>query len=181
MVVRVAVKLAVLSVLLATVSLVLSSPGLVRNIRAAIRTMTVPPHRLTVDDVLAWRNTYGDLLGKPREALIERFGTPKDDDENSSDWNQSPKTRDREVAVVYNSVDTVVKAVKVFARRSESLDAVAVLRKAPVLKFETGTYKDSLQNYFIAETQDGRNLFQFDVAETGVKFRDMMFTKGPQK
>jgi hypothetical protein len=74
-----------------------------------------------------------------------------------------------------------VKAVKVFARPSESLNAVDVLRIAPVLKFETGTYRDSLQNYFIAETQDGRNLFQFDVAETGVKFRDMMFTQGPQK
>ncbi|MEK7992757.1 MAG: hypothetical protein AAB403_03030 [Planctomycetota bacterium] len=136
--------------------------------------------RLSVDNALGWRATYGDLLGKPREAVIERFGSAAEDETNNGlSWDPSPKTHDRHVTVGFNSKDkgSGAAVVKVFARPTESLDPMEVLRKAPMFKFETGTYKDSLVNYFTAETKDGRNIFQFDVAETGVKFRAMLFSQ----
>lgn len=45
-----------------------------------------------------------------------------------------------------------------------------------MFQFSTGTYKDSLVNFLTAQTKDRRNIFQFDVSESGVTFRAMMFT-----
>jgi hypothetical protein len=135
---------------------------------------------LSVGDVLAWRGIYRDLLGKPREAVIERFGPPNEDqNSNSLSWQPSQKTADRQVSVLFDSAvkGGVAQAVKAFARPTESLDPMEVLKKAPMFKFETGTYTDSLLNYFVAQTKDERNAFQFDVAESGVKFRAMVFTQ----
>jgi hypothetical protein len=149
-IVRVAVKLAALSVLLGIVSLALSCPNMVRTFKTATRMMTAPRHKLSVDDVLAWGNTYGDLLGKPLEASIERFGAPQDNGENSSTWNPSARTSERTVVVMCSSTGSVAKVLKVFARPGESVDALEVLKKAPLLKFGTGTYKDTLLNFLTA-------------------------------
>lgn len=135
---------------------------------------------LSVDDVLGWRDTYGDLLGKPREAAIERFG-PAEEDEgtNSLRWGPSPKTGDRSVRVLFLSAQkgAIVEGVKVYARPTESLDPIEILKRAPMFEFSSGTYTDTLVNYFTAKTKDGRNIFQFDVAEGGVKFCAMAFTR----
>ena len=66
--------------------------------------------------------------------------------------------------------------MKVYARPSESIDAAELLKKAPMFEFSTGTYADTLLNFLTATTRDKRNIFQFDVAETAVKFRAMLFT-----
>jgi hypothetical protein len=65
--------------------------------------------------------------------------------------------------------------VKVFAGKGESLDPMEIFKKAAMFTFSTGTYEDVLKDYFAAETKGERNVFQFDVSETGVKFRAMIF------
>jgi hypothetical protein len=130
-----------------------------------------------VEGCLAWRNTYGDLLGKPREAVIERFGLPQKEYAASLSWDSSSKTGDRDVTFVFDSAmkSSVAGGERVYARRNESLGVLEVLKKAPMFKFDTGTYTDALPNYFTASTIDGRNIFQFDVADGDVRFRSMMF------
>lgn len=134
---------------------------------------------LSVDGALAWRNTYGDLLGKPREAVIERFGTPnRNEDGNSLEWDRSEKTDDRGLTIFFDSVaqkGSIAQGVKVFSRPAESLDALEILKRAQMFEFTTGTYEDTVLNYFTATTKDGRNAFQFDVHESGVYFRAMIF------
>lgn len=155
-VVRVAVWLALLSVVLGGLSFfgVTASRGvtvraLTRNIVQRVRPVkgnTTTPSALTVDDLLAWRGVYGDLLGKPRQAAIERFGISQDEahdqDVDHITWKPSPRTGDRQVTVLFwlRAGDDVVKGVKVFPRPNESLDAMEVLKKAPMFKFGTGTY-----------------------------------------
>ena len=134
---------------------------------------------LSVDEVLAWRGTYGDLLGKPREAVIERFGTPQEEDGPSLSWVKAQKTADRPLLVYFDSAnkDSIVQGVKVGPRSAERLDVMEILQKAPMFTFDTGTYSDTLLNYFTASTKDGRNAFQFDVTERGAKFRYVIFIK----
>lgn len=177
--VRVAVWLAILSVVLGFLSLFLSA----RPARGGpAKVTTAPLLALSVDGVLAWRGTYGDLLGKPREAVIERFGTARKSDGDSDStlsWDSSPRTRNRSVTVFFESAanGSTVQAVKVFAALSESLDAIEILKKAPMFEFETGTYKDALVQYFVAKSKDGRNAFQFNVSDAGVKFNGIVFAQ----
>jgi hypothetical protein len=177
--VHVALWLGILGVVLGTI-------GLLTSIGRASRTIAkATPARdsaLSVDGVLAWRATYGDLLGKPREAVIERFGTARKSDGDSDSalsWDSSPKTGNRSVTVFFESAasGSTVQAVKVFAGLTESLDAIEILKKAPLFEFETGTYKDALIQYFVAKAKDGRNAFQFNVSDAGVKFNGIVFAQ----
>lgn len=183
LVVRVAAWLSLLSVLLA---IALGVPGLVLGVcsyRASRGTTTATynpsPSALSLEGVLAWRGSYGDLLGKPRDTVIERFGAPQEEDGVSLSWNESPKTGSRTLMVFFDSVnkDGVAKGVKVGAHAAEWLDPMEVLKRAPMFDFSTGTYNDSLLNYLVASTKDGRNSFQFDVTERGLKFRCVVFIK----
>jgi hypothetical protein len=179
---RVAVRLALLSIALGVVSVVYSAAT--GNAKALLRPQrTAPPLAsstavsLSIDTLLAWRAVYGDLLGKPREAVLERFGSPESEEGRALSWEPSVRTKGRAVSVVFDTAAKTgtARAVKVFAGTAESLDPMEVLKKASMFTFSTGTYKDALTNYFIAQTKDERNAFQFDVAEAGVKFRSMMF------
>jgi hypothetical protein len=121
------------------------------------------------------------LLGKPREAVIERFGTPLEADGrngSSLSWDEAPKTGNRPLMVYFDSAnkDSIVNGVKVGPHQGERLDVMEVLKKAPMFTFDTGTYTDHLLNYFTAYTKDGRNGFQFDVTERGAKFRFVILT-----
>jgi hypothetical protein len=143
----------------------------------AQRAAQVSTVSLTVDAVLDWRDTYGDLIGKPRDAVLERFGAPTKEDGQSLSWNRSPRTGDRNVlaALNTNSKDGIVQLLKVFARPSECLDPIEILKKASLFEFNTGTYTDTLLNYFAATTKDERNVLQFTASESAVRFRAVMF------
>lgn len=102
---------------------------------------------LSLEDVLAWRATYGDLLGKPREAVVERFGEPQREEGSALDWDAAPKTANRWLIVGFDSADkhSLVQAVRVGSRSAEQLDVVEILKKAPMFTFETGTYRDAVR------------------------------------
>jgi hypothetical protein len=88
---------------------------------------------LTIDEALSWRSAYGDLVGKPREAALERYGpTSKEKGQTDLIWNASPKTEGRMVnVIVYNTQNgPTVMMVKVFAKEDEFLDPIEVLKKA---------------------------------------------------
>jgi hypothetical protein len=179
---RVAVWLALLSIALAIIGVVHSvAPGNARRLLRPQRTAALPTSTaaasLSIDALLAWRAVYGDLLGKPREAVLERFGSPESEEGRALSWEPSARTKGRSVSVLFGTTEKsgTVKLVKVFAGTTESLDPMEILKKAPMFTFGTGTYRDALTSYFTAQTKDERNAFQFDVAEAGVRFRSMMF------
>lgn len=180
--VRVAVSLGLWSVLLTVMfGMMTFGPGIAGSIAA--RALTQPEPKvayttLSVDDVLAWRNTFGDLLGKSRQAVIERYGAPQKEDGASLSWDQGPRTGGRFVLVGFESAPGgVVQVMKVGALSTERFDTTEVLKKAPMFTFETGTYKDTLVHYFTASTKDGRNGFQFDITQSGPKFSYAIFAK----
>jgi len=133
---------------------------------------------LTLDDTLAWRRRYADLLGKPKETAIERYGQPTSEEEKLTlTWKEGSKTEGRQIMVLLESVGTKTEiiAVKVFAKVDEVLDPMDILKKAHQFNFTTGTYEDTVKHFFIAETKDGRNSFQFEVSDNQVRFHSMMF------
>jgi hypothetical protein len=138
---------------------------------------------LTPDEVLQWRTRYGDLLGKPPEAAIERYGAADEQKEDGYAWHPSDKTDNREVSVRFLSADEKRRMVviKVYARKAETLDPVELLKRSPLLDFKTGAYTDSLTHYFIAMTKDGRNSFQFDVHQDAINFRAAVFADKARK
>jgi len=132
---------------------------------------------LSVGDVLAWRTTYGDLLGKTKEAAVERFGQPASEDRPGVwTWDASPKTNNRMVTISFSdNPPHNAYAIKVYAPDQETLDPIDVLKSAPQFNFGSGTYLDSVTSYFLAETRDGRNDLQFDVGDR-VTFSAAIFT-----
>src|SRR5262249_46673398 len=104
------------------------------------KTVTLSP-----EDVLGWRVTYGDLLGKPREVVIERFGSPLLEKDGSLAWD-SPRTQNHPLVVVFDSATNGrAQSVHVSCVPGERLDVAEVLKKAPMLTFDTGTYQDSFK------------------------------------
>lgn len=134
---------------------------------------------MTLDDVLAWRAKYADLLGKPKETAIERYGKPTVEEEELLAWKNGLRTDGRQIMVLFKSVGTKTEIimVKVFAKDDEVLDPMEILKKAYQFQFDTGTYEDSIKNFLVAQTKDGRNSFQFDICDNQVRFRAMMFSK----
>ncbi len=132
---------------------------------------------LAVDDVLAWRNTYGGLLGKSRDVAIERFGPPEKEEGLNLEWNESPRTGMRWLKLAYAPLGRkpVLVVVKAGVRPEETLDVMDVLKKATQFTFEAGIYSDSTESYFEATTKDGRNRLQFDVTERGPQLAYVMF------
>ena len=148
-----------------------------------------PKRHLSLDDALEWRDMYGDLLGKPREAAIERFGPGfRESPPGLLSWDSGPKTRDRSIAVAIlgHGAEARIGAVKVFAKDDEQIDPVELIKRAQLFDFDTGTYRDSVTNYWLAATKDGRNSYQFEIGESRVTFHAMEFThpeleKGPAR
>ena len=136
---------------------------------------------LSFNDILAWRDTYGDLLGKPKETAIERYGPPIEEEEKRAlKWKASEKTNGRPILLVTSNVgsDASILGVKVFKKDNENFDPIEIIKKANLFYFESGTYIDSTQNYFTAETKDRRNSFQFNISDNDVKFLAAIFSKG---
>jgi hypothetical protein len=135
---------------------------------------------LSLDDVFAWRQKYGDLLGKPKEAAIERYGPPRPATETEQllEWKASEKTDNRNVSIALHAgPNGKAIADKVFARDDEQIDPTDVLKKSNLLNFETGTYRDSATNYLICTTKDKRNSIQLDVSDAKITFRAAMFAQ----
>jgi hypothetical protein len=133
---------------------------------------------LGLDDVFEWRDHYGDLIGKPRETAIERFGDRfMEHSPGFLRWDASPRTTDRSVGIGLSAVDATgrIFLVKVFAKEDEALDPLEILKRAPLFTVETGTYSDSAINFMTAATKDKRNRFQFDVSDSGVTFHAVVF------
>jgi hypothetical protein len=132
------------------------------------------PAAVSIDEVLRWRNTYGDLLGKPKESAVDRFGQPSTEDASGVwTWEPSAKTDNRMVTISYTP--KVAMQMKVYARDDEKVDPLDVLKRAPEFNLGSGTYKDSVTSYFVAETKDGRNTLQFDVGGNDVSFNAAIF------
>lgn len=132
---------------------------------------------LTLSEVLGWRSVYGDLLGKPKEAAIERFGEPTTEDRPGAwTWEGSPKTNDRMVTIEYSDrAPRAAYEVKVYANDQERLDPLEILKRAPQFNLTTGTYRDRVTSYLVAETKDGRNDLEFNVGDNDVKFSAALF------
>lgn len=135
-------------------------------------------YTLGLDDVFGWRDHYGDLIGKSKEAAIARFGDGFTEQfPGLLRWSPSARTADRSVDVGMSALDATAKIflVKVFARDNEGLDPLEILKKAPLFTIETGTYSDSTINFMTATTKDKRNRFQFDVSDSAVTFHAIFF------
>ncbi len=61
------------------------------------------------------------------------------------------------------------------ANRSRLVRLVRHSQRAALFNVLSGTYPDSVANYFIAQTKDQRNDLQFDVSENAVRFRAANF------
>ena len=134
---------------------------------------------LAVDQVLAWRLQYDDLIGKDEHAAIDRLGDP---DRTIPDWIgylPSAKTNSRKVDILIENGK--IKGVKVFAGPDDILDVEQVIQRAPVFCFAAGTYMDSTQRYLSAQSSDGRNTLQFSLGGRSVLFHAAMFQNdGPK-
>jgi hypothetical protein len=137
-------------------------------------------HTLSIDEVLSWRSAYEDLLGKDSAVARERYGQPPHEYDNELDFDGSDKTDGHEISLFIRSGK--VTAVKVFANPlSEYLDVLSVIVRAPNFCFSSGTFTDSTDNYFMAESKDGRNSLQFQLYEgaTLVAFQAAIFDGEP--
>lgn len=166
-------RMAIIAVTILATACSKSAPPQQLGTVAAPAANELKPTRTTVslDDVFAWRRLYGDLLGKSKDAAIERLGAAfAQPVPGVLRWHVTPKAGDREISIGFDSAATVF-AVKVAARADETLDPLEILRKAPLFSFETGTFQDSAESYMTVRTKDKRNEFHFSVGNFGVVFR----------
>jgi hypothetical protein len=160
--------------------------GMISPARTGLEWVTTATHQkavatstvLSVDDVLGWRSLQGDLLGKSREAAIERFGSPDEQTGSMLSWSKSPRTKDRAISIAFSSAEKggVALALMITAHANETLPVTDVLKHSELFEFTTGTYNDSVQNYLAIASKDKRFLFQFDVSDQGVRFNRVTFT-----
>jgi hypothetical protein len=170
---RVATRLATLGTVLAILGLGL---GVWQIYPSRTTSRGIPSHSLTVGDVFSLRDKYGDLIGKSRDAVIERYGAAKPAEHD--DWlvySASVDTSNRPIA--FFLVDGTVNLVKVLKRDGEELDVLELVKKAPLFDFGSGTFTDATKNYLIATTKDHRTAFQFSVSDVGATFEGVMFAK----
>lgn len=130
---------------------------------------------LSVDDVLGWRNTYADLLGKSKDAVIERYGRPPNESEPTTlEYPPSEKTDFREIH--FALLSDRVFLIKIFAKNSDIFDVRETIKKARLFNFSAGTFDDSTIEYFSVRTLDYRTTLQWNVSDKGIKFYAVMFT-----
>ena len=138
-------------------------------------TSALAPNVLSLDDVFVnWRGRYGDLIGKAKDAAVERFGkTFTEETPGLLSWSPRVETDGRrvDVGLTAEGPTGIIFLIKVYVTPTETLDPLDILKKSPLFRFESGTYSDSATKFFIATTQDGRNGFQFDVSDSAVAFQ----------
>ena len=133
---------------------------------------------LSIEDVLKWRDAYGDLLDRPRDAAVERFGTEaKIRATNAADWSASSRTGERDIGILCADASSSAKiiAVTIYPRSTEALDVLEVIRHARLFNFGSGNFTDSVDEYFFAETKDRRNTLQFMIRGRDVAFHRAVF------
>lgn len=127
-----------------------------------------------MDQVLAWRLPYDDLIGKDEHAAIERLGDP---DHSIPDWISylpSAKTGSRKVDVLIENGK--IQEVKVFAEPDDILEVKQLIQRAPFLALRRAPiYMDSTQRYLSAQSADCRNTLQFSLGGRSVLFHAVMF------
>jgi hypothetical protein len=140
---------------------------------------------LTLNEVLAWKDIYGDLVGKNRDVAIERYGPAYQAEASSGSvllhWDASHKTAGREVQVLVSTSDPpdVIFAAHVYPRADETLDVMEILRKAPLFEFESGVFSNSTDGHFSAKKRQAGNethtAIQFLVKEQGLVLERVYF------
>ena len=138
--------------------------------------------RLSLEDVLHWRDKYADLLGKSKDAVVERYGKPTSEEPLSSGidetmmwYEPSSKTEWRPLYVCLNNPLNQVTHVKIEAKDTDELDVLEVIRNGLLFDFGSGTFQDSAKSYFLAKTKDGRNAIQFDITSPRLKLAAVTF------
>jgi hypothetical protein len=177
---RFAIKIAVISLILGMAGIALGGLSLIKDRtpnKYVSRIVPAGTKSLTVDEVIEWRHSYADLIGKTQDAAIERYGPPSADEHPA--WLVFPlsdKTGGR--TLNFGVKDENIYIVKVFRKSGDSLDAIEVSKKTPLFDFTSGTYTDTTKNYLTGTTKDQRSTLQFSVSEKGVYFEAAAFPRG---
>jgi hypothetical protein len=69
-----------------------------------------------------------------------------------------------------------VTGIKMYRKQSDSLNVEEVIKRGTMFTFETGTFRDTTKNYFLATTKDGRNAIQFLISDSGVSLEVLVQT-----
>lgn len=130
---------------------------------------------MDLQEVFVWRTVFADLLGKSKDAVVERFGDPASSTPDTLEYTPSLKSLSHGLLLNIRSGKVIM--VKVYSLESDELPVTDIIKRAPLFTFESGTFEDSPRNYFLATTKDGRNAFQFEVSDTSIHFAAAMFTE----
>ena len=95
--VRISCWLGILGVVLGLLSLALSLPTAIGKVAFPRRSPQIV--QLSAQDVLDRRTSYEELLGKTRQELVQKLGTPQKETESSPYWNSSPQTQGRGIRI----------------------------------------------------------------------------------
>lgn len=133
-----------------------------------------------------WRKQYADLLGRTKDAVIERHGEPNEVDEDGFlHYDSSDKTSKRELSFWLHPKSSRIEVVKVDADPwNDSLDVRDVIKNASRFTFGTGTFRDSTRQFFTATTLDERATLEFLILpqaktpDDQVKFSSVIFENG---
>jgi hypothetical protein len=128
---------------------------------------------LTVDQVLAWRLPYNDLIGADEKVVVEKFGPPDRKIPNWISYFGGGKSQSRKIDLLIEN--GIVKAIRVFATPQDFLGIEQVIQRAPVFCFSSGTFTDSTVRYFSAQSVDGRDVLQFSINDRSARFHAVMF------
>jgi hypothetical protein len=132
---------------------------------------------LEVDDVLEWRTPFEDLFGKSKDVAVERFGPPDKQRETRLVYFGNAKTSFREIFVFVRN--DRISGIKVFASPRELLPVDRVIMRAKMFCFSSGTFEDSTDDYFEADTADGRSSIQFTITPRGIGLAGVYFSASP--
>lgn len=181
--VRVGTWLGLLSFLLGLLSIGLSLISLLQA-RSSADIGPTPDHAdvesLTLEDVLKWKETYANLIGKPPAAAIERYGPPLEDNLRAIEqWAESPRSGNRAVDVDWDLFDDRgIYAVRVYRRPGEFLPISEIWRRITQFEIKTGTYSGSTTNYLAALDKEQGYIVQFTMTDEGPLFNCIVLVAG---
>jgi hypothetical protein len=162
----------------------LTAPGVARSLdpkpQTPKRTVTknlIERKVLDVDDVLAWKTPFADLLGKPKDVAVERYGAPDRQTETTLRYQGNAKTLFRSLIIFV--ANNTITSIKVFSHPWEALPIDRVIKRAKMFCFTSGTFEDSTDDYFSADTVDGRNSIQFTISQSNIDLTDISFDNIP--
>lgn len=126
---------------------------------------------VSLDEVLAWRKAYDDLLGKDFALTEKRFGPLKT--EQGGVIHSAVSVNNRRVE--FSGEQNKLSVVTVYPR-DEDVAVVRVLVKAPVFCFRSGSWTGTGSgDFFEARSRDGRNILQFAISPYGIRLMRVVF------